>query len=185
MEYKRVQYDITKEDILAGKYDDNTMKLIDPLWWKIDIYNGLKKYKDTSAEFTDAQIAVFAVIWLDCEVGNGGYEQFLSNSTGIVWKDALDGLKLIGADKCAETLQNVIEKCGGSIPFDRGERREMLDRILTDPDDEEMYIDLFGEDDDMYYDYNLEIDELIIKYAKDNPEEFVYKGEVDVPEDYE
>ncbi|MDE5854884.1 MAG: DMP19 family protein [Ruminococcus sp.] len=94
MKYKRVKYDITKEDILTGKYDNKTIKLIDPLWWKVDIYNGLKKYKDTSAGFTDAQIAVFAIIWLDCEVENRGYEQFF-NSVGIVWKDALYGLKLM------------------------------------------------------------------------------------------
>ena len=83
------------------------------------------------------------------------------------------------------TLQNVIEKCGGNIPFDRVERCEMFNKVLTNPKNEEEYIDIFEEDDYMYYDYNLDIDELIIKYAKNNPEEFIYKGEADVPEDYE
>ena len=60
----------------------------------------------------------------------------------------------------------------------------MLNKVFTNPKNEE-YIDLFGEDDYMYYDYNFDIDELIIKYAKNNPEEFIYKGEADVLEDYE
>lgn len=179
METKRKKFNLTAEDIAAGKYGG--MELIDPLWWSVSIYDGKEKYDADLAPFTAAQRGVFAVLWYDSEVCNGGHDQFLSNSTGIVWADALAGLKLIGADKCAEILERVIKKCGGSIPFDRNERNDMLDRLTADPDSDGEYLDVFRDDDDEYYDYNEEIYTLTQKYAQEHPEEFVFCGEIDVP----
>lgn len=112
---------------------------------------------------------------------NGGIDQFLFNSTGIVWEDALAGFRLIGADRCAEILERVIEKCGGSIPFERGERQEMLDKITADPNNEGKYLDIFCDDDSGYYEVNDSIDNLIMDYAKAHAEEFVFSGEVKIP----
>ncbi len=183
MEYKIKKFDITERDIIGDKYYSDD--LIAPLWWSVSIYDGKEKYEVDLARFTPAQRKVFAVIWFDSEVNNGGIDQFLFNSTGIVWEDALAGFKLIGADKCAEILERVIEKCGGSIPFDREERQDMLEKITADPDDEDECLDIFEENDREYYDVNDDIDELIMNYAKAHASEFVFSGEVEVPENFE
>lgn len=38
MKMIRKHFEITKEDILAGKYYPQS--LIDPLWWSVSIYDG-------------------------------------------------------------------------------------------------------------------------------------------------
>ena len=165
------KYDLRAEDIAAGKYD--AFDLIEPVWWAVSIYDGKEQYEADMAPFTAAQRGVFAVMWYDAEVGNGGHEQFFDNSTGIVWEDALAGFRLIGAEKCAAILERVIAKCGGSIPFSREERSGILEKL-----DE----DIFGEDDDDYYEVNDEIRGLVEEYAKSHPQEFVFCGEVEVTE---
>ena len=59
-------------------------KIIEPLWWTVDIYQGEKIYSDGLGQFTENQKFVFAIEWYFAEVNNGGHSQFFSNSTGIV-----------------------------------------------------------------------------------------------------
>ncbi len=172
-------YQITKEDILAGKYDSQA--LIEPLWWSVSIYDGKAQYEADLKPFTPEQRAVFAIQWYEAEVCNGGHDQFLCNSTGIVWQDALEGFERIGAEKCAAILRNVIAKCGGSIPFDREEREEMLEKLYETPDDSEPD-DIFDDDDSAFYAFNSALEQQITAYAKAHPEAFVFEGDVEVPE---
>jgi hypothetical protein len=72
------------------------MKVIDPLWWTVSIYDSKEKYEKDLKSFSFHQRAVFALMWYMAEVNNGGHSQFYSNSTGIVWEDAMDGFELIG-----------------------------------------------------------------------------------------
>jgi hypothetical protein len=173
-------YEITKEDILAGKYEPQS--IIDPLWWCVSIYDGKEQYEKDLAPFTASQRAVFAIQWYVAEVCNGGHDQFLYNSTGIVWEDALKGFEMIGASKCAEILRDVIEKCGGSIPFDREEREELLDRITTNPEDEDEPLDLFEQNDSDFYDEDDGLETTIMAYVQAHAEDFVFVGDVLVPE---
>ena len=173
-------FEITKEDILAGKYDPQS--IIDPLWWCVSIYDGKEQYEKDLMPFTAAQRAVFAIQWYGAEVSNGGHDQFLFNSTGIVWEDALKGFELIGATKCAEILRDVINKCGGSIPFDREEREELLDKITINPDDEDKPIDLFEQNDSDFYEEDDELETIIMAYVQAHAEDFVFIGDVEVPE---
>ena len=173
-------FEITKEDILAGKYDPQS--IIDPLWWSVSIYDGKEQYEKDLAPFTASQKAVFAIQWYAGEVCNGGHDQFLCNSTGIVWEDALKGFEMIGAAKCADILRDVVKKCNGSIPFDRDERNDLLDRITADPDNEGEYLDLFEENDSDFYDEEDELETSIMAYVKSHADDFVFIGDVLVPE---
>ena len=172
--------EITKEDILSGEYD--SQYIVDPLWWSVSIYDGKEQYEKDLESFNTSQRGIFAILWYSGEVCNGGHDQFLYNSTGIVWEDALKGFEMISADKCAENLRDVIKKCGGSIPFDRGEREEMLDRITTDPDNEDESIDLFEENDSVFYDEEDELENIMMAYIQPHVEDFVFFGDVLVPE---
>ena len=84
MKMIRKHFEITKEDILAGKYYPQS--LIDPLWWSVSIYDGKEQYEKDLAPFTSSQRVIFAVQWYEAEVSNGGHDQFLCNSTGIPWR---------------------------------------------------------------------------------------------------
>jgi len=179
MELIRKKFNITKEDIISGKYDSN--QILDPVWWSVSIYDGEEKYEADLAPFSPAQRMILALFWYDAEVCNGGHDQFFFNSTGIVWKDALAGFKLVGADECAEILENVVSKFGGDIPLDRKLRGELLEKLTTDPEGEDEFIDLFEEDDERYYEIGDSVYELIDDYINTHPEEFVFSGEVDVP----
>ncbi|MCR5166375.1 MAG: DMP19 family protein [Oscillospiraceae bacterium] len=173
-------YDIKKEDILAGEYDPQSV--IDPLWWCVSIYDGKEQYEKDLAPFTAPQRAVFAIQWYAAEVCNGGHDQFLYNSTGIVWEDALKGFEMIGAIKCAEILRDVVKKCGGSIPFEREERQELLDRITADPNDKDGYTDLFKENDSDFYNEEDVLETMIMSYVQAHAEDFTFAGDVEVPE---
>ena len=180
-------FNFTVEDISAGKY--TSWDLINPMWHEVSIYEGLDVYNRDLKPFSLGQRRIFAIMWYDAEVVNGGHDQFFSNSTGIVWKDALDGLKMVGADKLAENLQKAVDLFGGEVPFDRIERCEILDKITSNPDydenDEgsEKWLDVFSDMDSVYYSeiYYDEL-ELIEVYVKNHPEEFVLNGEFEVYE---
>lgn len=80
---------ITKE-MIENLNEDNYFDVIEPLWFSVDIYDSYEIYERTLQPFSREQRYVFAAEWLIAEVGNGGFEQFFDNSTGIVLKDALE-----------------------------------------------------------------------------------------------
>lgn len=53
-------YEFKKEDIENGKY--SAWKLIEPLWWTVDIYNDFETYESCFRDFTDAQKKIFCYV---------------------------------------------------------------------------------------------------------------------------
>lgn len=173
MQYQKKHVCLLAEDIAERRYD--AMALVDPLWWSVSIYDGLAQYEADLKSFSAAQRAAFAMVWLDGEVNNGGFDQFFFNSTGIVWKDALAGYRLFGLTRCAEIMKHALSKWGGTVPFDRAKRQT----LLLEQDSLE-----FDEDDTNYYHLEEDIDEAIVNYAAAHPEEFAFEGDIDVPDGY-
>lgn len=110
-----------------------------PLWYTVSIYDGIDVYNETLSQFTLGQRRILALVWYDSEVSNGGHEQFFGNSTGIVWKDALEGMRMIEANRIANNFRKAIDLFGGEVPFDRYEREEMLDELYENEDFEYRY----------------------------------------------
>ena len=164
----------TKDEIAEGKY--NSWDIIQPLWYNVSIYDGIDVYNKDLEHFTDGQRKIFALNWYASEVSNGGHDQFFFNSTGIVWKDAIEGMHMIGAEKIAENFQKAIDMFGGEVPFDRQERVNKLEQLSDNEDFEDF--DDFEAIDDWYYD-NDAMDDLMDEYVKNHPEEFVVDGEYD------
>lgn len=119
---------------------------------------------------------MFALIWYDSEVSNGGHEQFFCNSTGIVWKDALEGMRMIGADGIAENFQKAIDLFGGKVPYERSEREEKLDELYENDDFEG-----FDEMDSYYFKYT-ELVTRMNQYVVSHPQEFAVDGIYDYEE---
>lgn len=161
------------------KIDDRTvatkdpMKVIDPLWWTVDIYNSKEQYEKDLEPYSFHQRSVFAIMWYMGEVNNGGHYQFYTNSTGIVWEDAMDGFELIGLDEGKKIIEESAKRFGGKPSFDRTERENLLDSIDEDFDDL----------DTRFYklDSELNITDKIAEYILDNPIPFYFEGEIEVP----
>lgn len=158
---------ITAEDI---EKIEEFWDILDPIYWTIDIYSSYEEYLNSAKDFTLEQRYLNAISWYFMEVNNGGHFQFFDNSTGIVWEDALNGLKEFGMEELADNFRKVVDLFGGSIPFDREERWNAMDKM--DEDFEELLDKADSVVYDLYdYDYTFEM-----KYIKEHPDKFVFEG---------
>ena len=164
------QRTITVEEILAT---DDMWTINGPAYWTINIYSSYDDYLESAKGFTVEQRYLNAICWYFAEVNNGGHHQFFYNSTGIVWEDALAGLRLFKMDTLADNLQSVIDYFGGSVPFDREERWA----ILKDWDDE--VFDFLDKKDDVLYEYDGIYEDT---FVHEHPELFVFDGTYTIPE---
>lgn len=152
---------------------DDPMVVIDPVWWTADFYANIAKYEASLAQFSRPQRYVWAVLWYDSEVCNGGHSQFYSNSTGMVWRDALAGHLAIPLSEAHDILQESIRRLGGSPSFDRTERNAQLDLTRA----------CFDDLDDRYYSFIREIDlgERVMTYIRRHSRDFYFVGDVVKP----
>ena len=95
------------------------------------------------AELTPGQRALYALHWARSEIGNGGFHQYLYNSTGVLANEAQLGAELIAAAEFAELFREVRtllfgdafpEEQAGRIGVLEGLSDEALERLeeLTD-----------------------------------------------------
>ena len=161
---------ITVEEIQAT---DDMWTINEPMYWTINIYGSYDDYLESANSFTVEQRYLNAISWYFAEVNNGGHHQFFYNSTGIVWEDALAGLRLFKMDILADNLQSVIDYFGGSVPFNREERWT----ILKDWDDE--VFDFLDGKDDVVYEYEGIFEDV---FVHEHPELFVFDGTYTVSE---
>lgn len=156
---------ITAEDI---EKIEEFWDILDPIYWTIDIYSSYEEYLNSAKDFTLEQRYLNAISWYFMEVNNGGHFQFFDNSTGIVWEDALNGLKEFGMEELAGNFKKIVELFGGKIPFDREERWEAMDKMSED------FEELLDKADSVVYDlYDYAFE---MKYIKSHPEKFVFEG---------
>jgi len=163
---------ITVEEI---KETDDMWSINEPAYWSINIYGSYDDYLESAKGFTIEQRYLNAICWYFAEVNNGGHHQFFYNSTGIVWEDALAGLRLFKMDELADNLQSVINYFGGSIPFDRVDRWT----ILQDWENNTEFFDFLDEKDDAVYKYDGIFEDV---FVHEIPHLFVFDGTYTIPE---
>ena len=151
----------TYEDVVAGTIE--TYQLLEPMYDQIDLSNDLT-YEYTAKQFSCPMRLIFAVDSYMAEVYNGGHDQFFFNSTGVVWRDALEGLEAIGAQEAASILKRVIGRIDCEIPDDADERRKMMDDLEDG---------IFEEDDQAFYDMSGNIEELVKIYIQQKANAFI------------
>lgn len=152
---------------------EDVWDIINPVYDIVNIYGSYEDYLESANIFTLEQRFLLAIIWYYIEVNNGGHYQFFDNSTGIVWEDALNGFKLFGMNEFASNFENVIEYFGGTIPFDREERWELLQKM--EDENQDVFYEVLDQADNFVYDYDGQESEL--DYIKKNPEKFVFEAE--------
>jgi len=120
-----------------------------------------------SKRFSPGQKALYFFWYLDAQVTNGGFIQFYWNGYRKYIPPILDGLKLIG-----DTLMfDLVNKADQEYVANK----EMFDLEKLKNDWEPLYKSLkkFDEYDDIYYKSHNKTMELLEKYARQNPNDFV------------
>lgn len=148
---------------------DDIWDILEPIYWTIDIYNSHEEYLKSAESFTLEQRCLNATTWYFIEVNNGGHYQFLENSTGIVWEDALNGFRLFDMTEIADNFQKVVDAFGGAIPFNRQERWDAMDNVNKSLD----LGQFLDEADRFVYRYDGVYED---KYVKAHPEKFIFEG---------
>ena len=122
-----------KHDNVIQLFAEPRPKRLDALWntvepvaMRVNTGEGSKSYRQSLELFTREQRYAHAVLSYACEAYEGGHYQFFFNSSGILWEDAMKGLREIGATECAEILSAAALRAGGFPPADRAERQRML-----------------------------------------------------------
>ena len=78
--------------------DDHLLQaILEPLSRSVDLQGSYEELRAALDVATPGQVAVFAVRRCDREIVNGGFQQLLVNSTGVLFHEAVHGLRLIGA----------------------------------------------------------------------------------------
>ena len=151
----------TYEDLISGMVE--TYQVLEPMYDVIDL-SDIAAYECSMKSFPHPMRLLFAVDSYMAEVYNGGHDQFFFNSTGVVWKDALEGLEMIGSKEAYAILKRVIGRFDRDIPDDADARRAMMDELEDG---------LFEKDDQAFYDMTEDLSELENAYIQRNADAFV------------
>ena len=166
MRYETVHVQVDDTTIAAG----DPWAVIEPVWWSGNIYDGPEQYDLSLLPFSQSQRLVFAILWYQSEVENGGHHQFYYNSTGIVWKDALEAFRALEEPELIEILAESAARLGGSPSLDRQERFEQLNTLASD----------FNDLDDRFYDAqsSVYLDDRIMSFIRSRPSDFYFEGKI-------
>ncbi|WP_338992592.1 DMP19 family protein [Fusobacterium animalis] len=169
---KRKFINVTKEYIENLAPTDFCVELIQPAWETVNIYGTYEEYEESLKPYTTEQRYLLAMHWLGAEVANGGFQQFLGNSTAIVWEDAYKGYQAIGSEKLAYLIEELIKIYGRNIPFDREERVNILESFSEKKLEE---IDTLT---DLYYEIEETEWRKVTLWVKANSEKFLIQAEI-------
>ena len=114
---------------------------------------------------------VWDLMYLQGEVLNGGFHQYLSNSTGETGEEVKGYLKRIGATSTlliVETLSQIFPE--GKIPRDREERNLYLEK--AEEAGNRLAEKFFDRLDSEFYEQAEDLNALMIEFAKKNRSEF-------------
>ena len=169
---KRKFINVTKKYIEDLAPTDFCVELIQPAWETVNIYGTYEEYEETLKPYTIEQRYLLAMHWLGAEVANGGFQQFLGNSTAIVWEDAYKGYQAIGSEKLTYLIEELIKIYGADIPFDREERVNILESFSKEKLEE---IDTLT---NLYYEIEEDEWRKVTLWIKANSVKFLIQAEI-------
>jgi hypothetical protein len=143
---------------------------IEPIWDDLPTsrFKALSQFMD---ELTEGQAGLISLDWCQKEIRNGGIPQLFENSTGNLVPWAIEGFKMIGANKYADILSKASSKLGSEYPKSGSARKKAYKSLnQTDKDEieklEEQFFDLINSKDDDLETYRG-------NFVKNNPEQFI------------
>ena len=128
---------------------------------------GKSNYGEDLSVLTAEEQVFFIVNELEQEVNNGGFSQYLYNSSGDHAHRAVECLQIVGAVQMAEICRTALNAYGKPIPQNREERQDFLEEYET-----EKVESLLDEYDDQFCQYPDDLEELNYRYIMENWEKF-------------
>lgn len=152
--------------------EQTASELLMPYYEPMNAYGGVKKSSLFLKGFASMPFPVqhlFAVIWCDIEVCNGGFDQFYSNSSGIIAPEALLGYRALGFLEMAAILGETLKIFGPEFPRLRTFRNIALKKYRL-PGKERDDWDPLHPSDKRYFAMRkkLPFDEMLDDYARKN-----------------
>lgn len=134
--------------LVKNKYEKETFhkpeeaKRKDPIWGRrtindvmVAMCNRLTKqsnYGENMEALTEEERVFYIATEVECEVNNGGFEQFFYESSGKFANDAVEALRTIGAENMAFFTEKALKAVGGKLPADTAERIQFLKETIND-----------------------------------------------------
>ena len=134
----------------------------------MSVYLGKKcAYGEEFERLSEAEQVFYICNEVAQEVNNGGFSQYLYNSSGDHAHRAVECMNIVGAKKTAKICENAFSAFGKTIPQNWEERQEFLDENETEKVSAKL-----EKCDDQFYDYPDDLDELCYQYIQTNREQF-------------
>lgn len=131
-------------------------------------YLGKKSdYGDNLEVLSECERIFYTTDIFEGEINNGGFEQYIYNSSGQTANEIITALNIIGAKQITEIYQKVFDIFSCEIPTEQEKREEWFDKKLDDTLGE-----LIEQCDSDYYNLSLDTDKLKYNYAMKNKEYF-------------
>lgn len=161
------RYDVTPQ--LINATDTTPEHIIDPIRPYVNVSGSYEDYLKDMSQFSIEQRRILSVNLYISEVYGDGHYGFFTDSVGMVYLDAIEGLKAIGAEKYGAILEKAVSEFDGiNHPlFDLEERVTSINKLDLDFEDADNAIyslDEFGEG----------IAELQMAYIRSNIDEFLF-----------
>ena len=155
-------------------------RAVEPIWNAVDLERDPEDVDRQLTALTPGQRALLAIAWCVAEVSNGGFEQFFSNPSGVLAREAREGFVRVGDEALASLIDHVAALFPSEWPARERRVRNFQLRQLRGPDADR--IAAFGPYDDAFY-ACLGLEELdgeCAAYVLEHPGEFV--ADADAPE---
>ena len=158
----------------AKNLDGDTLvwAVIEPMWDDLNFYEDWGRVEKFMKAVTPGQGAMISIWWCESEVCNGGFEQFFSNSTGMLAEPALKGFRLVGADHYSDLLWQAMSIFAGTKRLRN--RRKRNEALYAEPYKERLAF--LRSLDDQFYKLlkakKTELFRICVRYIRSHPSEF-------------
>lgn len=161
------RYDVTVQ--LINEADTTPEDVIDPIRPYVNVSGSYEDYLKDVSQFSIEQRHILSVNWYISEVYGDGHYGFFTDSIGMVYLDAIEGLKAIGAEKYAGILEKAVSEFDGikQPQFDLEQRVNIINELDLD----------FGKFDDAMYsldEYDGEITKMQMAYVRLHANNFLF-----------
>ena len=129
--------------------------------------NSRSSYGEHLEVLSDEEQVIYICMLLEAEVNNGGFDQFLYNSSGDYACRVEECFRAIGASKTADICRTAFSAYGKPIPTDSVKRNDFLDEM----NDEEIS-EILSDCDNQFYEYPDQLEALYYQYILSNRDKF-------------
>lgn len=125
------------------------------------------QYGEKISALSSEEKTAYIVDSFQSEVNNGGFSQYLYNSSGASVSKLLGALSAIGADHTAEIYRKALEYLPTEIPLNDERRGTVLDEFITDE-----ISAVLASCDTQFYEHPDDLATLIYQFIMDNKNSF-------------